>query len=483
MKKIGSILLVLVIIASLSACSSQKNSIVGEWYNIDGKCLDIRSDGSWILEDSYGIGTWEELEDKIYEFTDFYGDTKESAINNDDNGEFIVFGINGNFYRDQYPSTNDDIKDSIQNNLNDNKQDILCSVTKYHTYGEGCAWVTYNDGEKDMNALIARDGSELYSFSCEYDIDYYPIDGGLCFYINQNGAENPIHTLINANGKVIGSATDGTFDAVLAYGDGIALVYKHETGMTDNKHLYGIIDAEGNWKQEYRDLDINPLWYDLWNAKIVKYAGEGMFTIKNGNEVTLYDSETSTVTNVKTDADSFYFVNGYAYFGNGFLIKTDGTLTEIENFDWGIKYDYITNGYIVRDKGAYLEIEDYTTKKTVKYTKHTNHGTSITFYDDYGVVTTIGNDGNKYVTIINENCEEQYEPTMCTPNSLVYFSNGYIVYNTENGWCVCDPKGNITLSNLEVAQIALFEDDVLLTSDGQLLDINGAQIFTTVMTK
>lgn len=121
MKKVLSLLMALVLLISLVACGSGKNSIVGEWYNDDGKCLDIRSDGSWKLEDSYGTGTWKELDDGEYEFTDFYSDTQKSAINKDANGEFIDFGIYGNFYRNGYPSTNEN---------SDNKRDDESSVTE-----------------------------------------------------------------------------------------------------------------------------------------------------------------------------------------------------------------------------------------------------------------------------------------------------------------------------------------------------------------
>ena len=75
-------LMIFMVITMLSSCGSSKKDIVGQWYNSNGKCLDIRSDGSWKLEGSYGTGNWKYLDDKItVEFTDFYGDTQESKIN------------------------------------------------------------------------------------------------------------------------------------------------------------------------------------------------------------------------------------------------------------------------------------------------------------------------------------------------------------------------------------------------------------------
>lgn len=103
MRRIVRLILAICICAVFFGGCSSKKDVIGKWYNYRGKCLDVRSDGSWKLEDSYGTGTWKLLDDGIFEFTDFYGDTQESAINKDDLGEFIDFGWYGNFYRDGYP--------------------------------------------------------------------------------------------------------------------------------------------------------------------------------------------------------------------------------------------------------------------------------------------------------------------------------------------------------------------------------------------
>ncbi len=106
MKKYLSLLLIFILsITILSGCGSNEKTLVGEWYNEKGKCLDIRSDGTWKLEDSYGTGTWKFLDDnETVEFTDFYGDTQESKINEDELGKYIDFGYYGDFYKDSYPS-------------------------------------------------------------------------------------------------------------------------------------------------------------------------------------------------------------------------------------------------------------------------------------------------------------------------------------------------------------------------------------------
>lgn len=100
-KTISLLLMINLIVAIFCACKSPEKAIVGEWYNEDGRCLDVRSDGSWKLEDSYGTGQWKVLDDGTYEFTDFYGDTRESEIYQDDSGEYIKFRGWGEYYRDE----------------------------------------------------------------------------------------------------------------------------------------------------------------------------------------------------------------------------------------------------------------------------------------------------------------------------------------------------------------------------------------------
>ncbi len=96
---IALIISVFLMFSVLSACGNSRETPVGKWYNEKDKCLDIRKDGTWKLEGSYGTGTWKELDDGTFEFTDFYGDTQESRINEDEEGKYIDFGYYGDFYK------------------------------------------------------------------------------------------------------------------------------------------------------------------------------------------------------------------------------------------------------------------------------------------------------------------------------------------------------------------------------------------------
>ena len=102
-KKTTCLFLIFALICSMASCASKPNP-VGKWYNKSGRCLDIRSDATYKLENDYGTGRWKILSDgKTIEFIDFYGDTQDTEINIDEYGKYIDFGHYGNFYQNSYP--------------------------------------------------------------------------------------------------------------------------------------------------------------------------------------------------------------------------------------------------------------------------------------------------------------------------------------------------------------------------------------------
>lgn len=109
MKKVKSavgLLLVIGLLLALGGCGSGgKNSLVGNWYNDSGRCLEIRSDGTYKLEGDYGTGHWKYLSDsKTYEFSDFYGDIQKFETGEDENGQYVKFWSEP-FYKNANPDS------------------------------------------------------------------------------------------------------------------------------------------------------------------------------------------------------------------------------------------------------------------------------------------------------------------------------------------------------------------------------------------
>lgn len=187
-RNIAFIMEIVLILYALSACGSNTSSPVGNWYNEKGKCLDIRQDGSWKLEDSYGTGTWKKLNDDIIEFTDFYGDTQESKISEDEFGKYIDFGYYGDFYKDAYPTEEKISEVKKQNTISINpfdgiKYEIngISPYCKISINNQGCTneaqkYITYNfdkdfykNGESaTITAVLSTNtGEETYVLSEE----------------------------------------------------------------------------------------------------------------------------------------------------------------------------------------------------------------------------------------------------------------------------------------------------------------------------
>lgn len=187
----SSLLVVLaILLCSLSGCgTSFEKNIIGKWYNNNGKCLDVRSDGTWKLEGSYGTGTWKILDDKTtFEFTDYYGDTQESIINENRLGNYIDFGYYGDFYKDAYPTIDaineDNIFDGVKLNVlgaspfcnvsvdtsncsNFIKENISFSIKdKYYTSGEKVTVFAKMKGNTGEDNVIEKE------FSIEADLQY-----------------------------------------------------------------------------------------------------------------------------------------------------------------------------------------------------------------------------------------------------------------------------------------------------------------------
>ena len=138
MKKIAFFLAAMFILFTLVGCgtndskegnnTNSSETIVGKWYNSNNRCLDIRSDGTYKLENAYGTGKWKILDDKkTFEFTDFYGDTQESEINKDESGKYIDFGYYGKFYKGSAPSNEEDSfqDESLSGTTSDDKKNSI----------------------------------------------------------------------------------------------------------------------------------------------------------------------------------------------------------------------------------------------------------------------------------------------------------------------------------------------------------------------
>lgn len=397
---IGSLLL----ICSLAACGSGSASLVGKWYNEKGKCLDIRSDGSWKLEDSYGTGTWKKLDDGIFEFTDFYGDTQESAINEDESGQYIDFGYYGDFYKNAAPtsgSTTAMLEGTVESAVKLEKKIV---IKNRGDFSEGRAWVGVEIDDELYVSLVDENGKILYKN--KDDGAGRPVSGGMTLFVTRYEKDQ---VLLNSDGKVLGSKSEGTFDRVLAFGGGLAFVYKDASDINAEKHLYGVLDKNGNWIVEFWE-DAKAIATSNW-----EYFGDGVF----------YASRKGVLFNAYTNKSAKFdysvtrklcpFIDGKAYFcgsyngtSGSYCVNTE---LEIEQIYVDREFDYATNSCIVFTDAEHVEFFDLNTNQMTTISKYeTEQIKSVEFYDDYGIITIKGKDGENYFTLIDRQGNELFEP-------------------------------------------------------------------------
>lgn len=492
--KIFSVFLALVmLLTGLTACGGDKVSkkdIIGQWYSSSGEMeFDVRKDGTYD-DGGYGTGTWKYLDDgETIEFMDFYGSTKTTTIVKDEYGYSI---FNGRYYRDAYPAFEDEINEIP---TNENKESTSIPLSKVSNFSDGCAWVEYNQDGVDYNGLINTKGELLYSISKSNTVEKnFPIDNGLGYFFRYPD----YYSLINANGEIIASTENGDFDFVLAYGDGMALVYKKQADITTVQHLYGVIDKNSNWIQPLTNWGLEPSFSKIGGELPLSfYAEENMFVVRTRSSYSdvyiVYNATTAEkkylydIRDGVIKSGTFKFENGQAVVGNAhehdvsymsgkfvnepnkvafydrpdyivplpdnFIFHIDGSFKEID------KFDDITNNVVMRKTNNGWSFNDISKNKTYTLAKYPVQKTEVDFIGEYGFVRIKGVDNKNYFTTIDGTTGSQVFEPICYTS--VYCSKEGIVYqNTENNnsYRFINLKGEIIVDNLDFKVLSYFSE-------------------------
>lgn len=489
------IALILIFSIFAVASSSAEKEIVGKWYNEKGDVVDVRNDGTFD-DPGYGTGTWKLSDDgSTYEFIDFYGESQKVKIESDENGEYIRIKYYGKFYRDSYQSQGET---DIAEANSEVAQESLYEIYEANDFSDGTAWIKYQDENKTSYfALIDTTGNMLYNQSFDNGtVKLYAIDNGIGYFTY--GDE---YSLINSNGKIVASSSGGGFDSILAYGNGVALVYKNESNVNESKHLYAVINSSGKFVVEYNDWGIEP--------DEITHIGDGLFIRKmQSKHFMIYNSNTNQKFYVYFDGgiSKLKYINGKIYIGKPdsgfadfyncyvykeypftgnferlsscFSIDMLGNIQKMDDFVYetdGILVCYPENG-----DGNYT-ITDTTTNQTFEITKYKSsqianvnrktHYSEIKFNGDYGVIYIYGKDGKQYFSLINRKGEFQFEPIVCynasgLTNGGANYSDGIVVYQTEdNLFNIINEKGEIVAEGLNYKEIGRFDNDIALARE------------------
>ncbi len=316
---------------------------------------------------------------------------------------------------------------------------VFRSEAGYFMDGYGC--VKYSKNNKNYYGFINTSGKILYSEEV--------VNGQEIFVIGKGGyliVTNETCKVIGSGGKVKATLT-GEYE-VKADGGGYAFLYQDASDISTVKHLYGVIDYNGNWVEPLEDLGASGKWDNL------AYIGDGMFAVRDSEYLISKVTSTgvvgvATLTNLKYNR-SLAFKNGIAHvpmnnFSGGnttldngtehsissdFILKTDGSYTEIDT------PAIYTDGKALYMQDGYYKIIDYT-KATPTSATYTNYPTSqitgVEFVGEYGLVKINGVDGKKYFTVINAQGQEQYTPKEYDSWYTVYlFADGNVYHNGKH---------------------------------------------------
>ena len=476
---LATILALTLMLCTLSACNSNsKNSPVGKWYNSQGKCLDVRSDGTYELENDYGTGSWKYLDDgKTIEFKDFYGSTIKTKAGKDKKGNYIVLESWGTFYKDSQKNTN----------KTNNASQISYTLSYYSraSFSDNRAVIEYeNETGKEYTALIDINGKILYNSENASPYVYYSpqmdalFPGIACIVLyEQNSGSIDTYQIINKSGKIIASSKDGKFDKVLAYGDGLALVYKDKSDVNGTHNYYGIIDSSGAWKQPLKEIT---------TSTEAIYVGCGMFQFKrNVGKNILYNANTGKYTAIKGDTNYNYFVtmnfiNDIAYYRNDNNIFSIKTNFETQKMD---DYERIIGDCILKRNQNHLSFYCPAVNKVIELEQYEPHQlSSLETSDDYIFLKLHGKDGYDYFTTLDGNGRELFEPIRYDGNNVA-FSDDLIAFRKDSQYNIIDLQGKLISENLNYDSIHAFNNGIAVATIGNdvyYINSKGKKVLTTL---
>lgn len=221
-------------------------------------------------------------------------------------------------------------------------------INKAGNFSDGVAWITYNDetGTEQL-ALINTNGEIIYKESNNSAI-IPPEMYGVSYIKSKDGN----YKIITKEGKIVANSQDSEFDEILACGDGFALVYKY-SGPKDSKHLYGVIDKNGEFILDY----IN------FNTKcLADYKGCGMFSIE------LSDRTRWALLNCKT--------GNYIYIGTKYLASLPDYVNNLTYFTPGYYiFEEPTDSLLNAKQMSYCRVD--TSFKTTPISEFTNSSNGL----------------------------------------------------------------------------------------------------------
>ncbi len=376
-------------------------------------------------------------------------------------------------------------------------QKVALNPTEVRNFSNGYAWIE-SSGSKSCS-LIDTSG-KIICTSTAYVNDYdesnhaHDMSNDACYVEENDGDNKSIYKIINKEGKVVASSTDGKFDEIYASGDNLFFVHKYESGIDVSRHLYGTINEKGEFVNQLREcpygqleknktkyiggkaflVNIDGSYYDhlyIYMSSNGKYFGEVADNVAGNVGSSLY---VINKNGIKTEGSETLYSpqDGYEHIA----IRSDGKIEKAPAFD------AVVNGMLIKRDDDKTTFTDPTTGKTSTFSKYHPEYISAAGSDNF-LVEIKGADGKAYYTVLDKNANMLFEPVAGTDANandgrLVLCTDGS--YSTFDSTCKCsvlDYTGKVIVPAGTYSYIGSFNSGIAWaknSSDQYVgIDVNG----------
>ena len=381
-------------------------------------------------------------------------------------------------------------------------QNVALNLTEVNDFSNGCAWVKSSGSES--YSLIDTSGKIICTSTA---IEIHDMSNDACYVKEKVGDKDGKaiynYKIINKDGKIVASSTDGKFDEILAAGDNLFFVHKYESGIDVSRHLYGTINEKGEFVNQLRECP-----YGVLEKDKTKYIGGKAFLVNMdgsyyGN-LYVYMSSNGKYFGEVTDegignvGSSLYVINQYGIKAEGsdtlysprdgyehIAIRSDGKIEKAPAFD------EIINGMLVkrdREKES-VSFTDPATGKTATFSKYYPVYIDTAGKDNF-LIMIEGADGKYYYTILDKNGNMLFEPIEGTRGEIhseraageTYANDSRLVLRTDEGYSVLDYTGKVIIPAGTYSYIGAFNSGIAWaknSSDQYVgIDVNGKVVIS-----
>lgn len=341
--------------------------------------------------------------------------------------------------------------------------------------------------------IVNSEGKIIYSVRKAEDESYIFIGKDTVLVVEANPyteAPCPVK-LINGSGDLIKTWDVSEYDRIVDYGDGMLMVYKSKSTIEGTRHIYEILNEEGESCQG--ELILNKEFY----SEHSKYLGDGVFAVCTnttyGGKRDYYFINAGSGKQFKVNGweggdptffkDGKMFVQSYCHIYDNinadtpcvslstFVLSSNGEVTDLEVS--GANVIWHENGYLaysMDNKAHIIDIRDLSKQAIIYDAYDSSMVERVMMNDEYGAIALRGKDNRLFLSMIDKNGNQLNEPVATNTDwwdeSNIKYSEGVFIYKNEKGkLCILNENGKESIT--EYSYIGEFVNGVAVAESLQ----------------